>query len=262
MTPEERNKFYEKICRILGKRASSVKKVKKVKEDLYCWRWLVANSEFCVYLHGNDASEIGLVLFNQKILYSKLERDTSVEVVIKEAEIFAADHALRSVPMRFKGKYSDGHRAFRRHIGEYHAYKRTHPQLALAELKKAVSIQYEDHPKSDEYLTLLFAVDAAGEATLLETLALNKLILEMVVDNGFSDEVTELQREWVETDAQRIKALKAQGKNPNQQYFRFILRNDTSGQIYGDLEIAERLVENSELLKKIIKTRHVFDTRR
>ena len=223
MTPEKRNKFYKKICRILGKHASSVKKVKKVKEDLYCWRWLVANSEFCVYLHGNDAHEIGLVLFNQKILYSKLERDTSVEIVIKEAEIFADDHALRSVPMRFKGKYSDGHIAFNRHIGKYLEYKKTHPQLAFAVLKKAVSIQYEDHPKSYEHLTLLFAVDAAGEATLLETLALNKLILEMVVDNGFSDEVIELQRESVEKDAQRIKTLKAQGKNPNSQYFRFIL---------------------------------------
>ena len=92
----------------------------------------------------------------------------------------------------------------------------------MALQKKAVWIQYEGHPKSDEYVTLLFALDAAGEATLPQTLAGNKLVLEMVVDNDFSNEVIRLQRRSVERDEQRIEALKAEGKDLDGQYFRFI----------------------------------------
>ena len=113
------------------------------------------------------------------------------------------------IPMRLRGPYSEAEAAFWEHIDKYIQLKETHPALALAELKKAVWIQYEGHPKSDEYLTLLFELDTAGEATLPQTLAGNKLILEMVVDNGF----LWLQRRSVEKDEQRIKALKAEGKN-------------------------------------------------
>ena len=110
-----------------------------------------------------------------------------------------------------------------RHIEKYLQLKETHPALALEELKKAVWIQYEGHPKSHEYLILLFKLDTAGKATLPQTLAGNKLVLEMVVDNGFSDEKIRLQRRSVERDEQRIRALKAEGKDPDGQYFRFIL---------------------------------------
>ena len=127
------------------------------------------------------------------------------------------------IQMRLRGPYSETHTEFYEHIDKYLQLKKTNPALALAELKKAVWIQYEGHPKSHEYLTLLFEVDTAGEATLLETLALNKLILEMVVDNGFSGEVIRLQRRSVAKGEQRIKALKAEGKDPDGQYFRFIL---------------------------------------
>ena len=49
-----------------------------------------------------------------------------------------------------------------------------------------------------------------------------KLVLEMVVDNNFSNEIIRLQRGSVERDEQWIAALKAEGKDPNGQYFRFI----------------------------------------
>jgi hypothetical protein len=62
MTAREQNEFCQKIIQIIGTQP----RIKKVQEGLYCWRWIVANSEFCVYLHGNDVDEIGLVLFNQK----------------------------------------------------------------------------------------------------------------------------------------------------------------------------------------------------
>ena len=127
------------------------------------------------------------------------------------------------VPMRIRGPYSEVHAAFYEHIDKYIQFKERNPALALAELKEAVWIQYEGHPKSDEYVIRLFWLDAAGEATLPQTLALNKLILEMVVDNDFSDEIIRLQRRSVERDAQRIEALKAEGKDPDGQYFRFIL---------------------------------------
>jgi hypothetical protein len=127
------------------------------------------------------------------------------------------------IPMRLRGPYSEAEAAFWEHIDKYIQLKETHPALALAELKKAVWIQYEGHPKSDEYLTLLFELDTAGEATLPQTLAGNKLVLEMVVDNGFSDEDIRLQRRSVEEDERRIKALRAEGKDPDEQYFRFIL---------------------------------------
>ena len=74
-----------------------------------------------------------------------------------------------------------------------------------------------------EYLTLLFKLDTAGKATLPQTLTGNELVLEMVVDNGFSDEIIRLQRRSVKRDEQRIEALKAEGKDPDGQYFRFIL---------------------------------------
>ena len=115
------------------------------------------------------------------------------------------------------------HIAFWEHIYKYLQLKETHPALALEELKKAVWIQYEGHPKSHEYLILLFKLDTAGKATLPQTLTGNKLVLEMVVDNGFSDEEIRLQRRSVERDEQRIRALKAEGKDPDGQYFRFIL---------------------------------------
>ena len=126
------------------------------------------------------------------------------------------------IPMRLRGPYSETHAAFWEHIGKYLQLKKTNPALALAELKKAVSIQFEGHPKSDEYLTLLFELDIAGEATLPQTLEGNKLVLEMVVDNGFPNEDIRLQKRSVEKDEQRIKALKAEGKDPDGQYFRFI----------------------------------------
>ena len=72
-------------------------------------------------------------------------------------------------------------------------------------------------------MTLLFKLDTASEATLPQTLAGNKLVLEMIVDNGFPNEEIRLQRRSVEKDEQRIEALKAEGKDPDGQYFRFIL---------------------------------------
>ena len=133
------------------------------------------------------------------------------------------DDTILSIPMRLRGTYSEAHTAFWEHIYKYIQIKETNPALALAELKKAVEIQFEGHPKSDEYVTLLYALDTAGEATLTQTLAINKLVLEMVVDNNFSNEIIRLQRRSVEQDEQRIEALKAEGKDPDRQYFRYIL---------------------------------------
>ena len=127
------------------------------------------------------------------------------------------------IQMRLRGPYSETHTAFYEHIDKYLQLKKTNPALALAELKKAVWIQYEGHPKSDEYLSLLFGLDTVGKATLPQTLAGNKLVLEMIVDNGFPNEEIRLQRRSVAKDEQRIKALKAEGKDPDGQYFRFIL---------------------------------------
>ena len=127
------------------------------------------------------------------------------------------------IQMRLRGPYSETHTAFFEHIYKYLQFKERNPALAFAEMKKAVWIQYEGHPKSEEYLYLLFKLDAAGKATLPQTLAGNKLVLEMVVDNGFSDEDIRLQRRSVEEDERRIKALRAEGKDPDEQYFRFIL---------------------------------------
>ena len=127
------------------------------------------------------------------------------------------------IAMRIRGPYSEIHTAFYEHIEKYIQLKKTNPALALAELKKAVWIQYEGHPKSDENVTLLFKLDTASEATLPQTLAGNKLVLEMIVDNGFPNEEIRLQRRSVEKDEQRIEALKAEGKDPDGQYFRFIL---------------------------------------
>ena len=99
MTATEQNEFYKNLCRILGKQASSVK---RVQEGVYCWRWLVRQSEFCVYLHGNEAHELGLVFFNQKRLSSKKERNTTIDVIIQEARAFADDHSFKTPPPRPK----------------------------------------------------------------------------------------------------------------------------------------------------------------
>ena len=137
------------------------------------------------------------------------------------SESAVPEDSVLYIPMRLRGSYSD-HAAFWVHIDKYLQLKKTNPALALAELKKAVSIQFEGHPKSDEYLTLLFELDFAGKATLPQALAGNKLVLEMVADNGFPNEDIQLQRRSVERDEQRIKALRAEGKDPDGQYFRFI----------------------------------------
>ena len=133
------------------------------------------------------------------------------------------EDSILLIDIRLRGPYSETHTAFWEHIYKYLQLKETHPALALEELKQAVWIQYEGHPKSYEYLILLFKLDTAGKATLPQTLAGNKLVLEMVVDNGFSDEIIRLQRRSVKIDEQRIEALKAEGKDPDRQYFRFIL---------------------------------------
>ena len=135
------------------------------------------------------------------------------------SESAVPEDSILLIDIRLRGP----HAAFWEHIEKYLQLKETNPALALEELKKAVWIQYEGHPKSDEYLTLLFELDTAGKATLPQTLAGNKLVLEMIVDNGFSDENIRLQRRSVERDEQRIEALKAEGKDPDGQYFRFIL---------------------------------------
>ena len=139
------------------------------------------------------------------------------------SESAVPEDTILYVPMRLRGPYSEVHTAFYEHIEKYIQFKETNPALALAELKEAVAIQYEGHPKSHEYVIRLFSLNAAGEATLPQALALNKLILEMVVDNDFPNEIIRLQRGSVERDTQRIKDLKAEGKNPDAQYFRFIL---------------------------------------
>ena len=138
------------------------------------------------------------------------------------SESVVPEDTILWIPMRLRGPYSETHTAFYEHIEKYLQLKETHPALALEELKKAVWIQYEGHPKSHEYLILLFKLDAAGKATLPQTLAGNKLVLEMVVDNDFTNEVIRLQRRSVEIDEQRIQALKAEDKDPDGQYFRFI----------------------------------------
>ena len=124
--------------------------------------------------------------------------------------------------MRLRGPYSETHTAFYQHIDKYLQLKEKNPALALEELKKAVSIQYEEHPKSHEYLILLFKLHAAGKATLPQTLTGNKLVLEMMVDNGFSAEIIRLQKRSVAKDEQRIQILKDEGKDPDEHYFRFI----------------------------------------
>ena len=139
------------------------------------------------------------------------------------SESAVPEDSVLLIQIRLRGPYSETHTAFYEHIEKYLQLKETHPALALEELKKAVWIQYEGHPKSYEYLILLFKLDTAGKATLPQTLAGNKLVLEMIVDNGFSDEKIRLQRRSVERDEQRIEALKAEGKDPDGQYFRFIL---------------------------------------
>ena len=138
------------------------------------------------------------------------------------SESSVPEDTVLNIPMRLRGTYSEAHTAFYEHIDKYIQIKETNPALALAELKKAIEIQFEGHAKSDEYVTLLFALDAAGEGTLPQTLAINKLVLEMVVDNNFSNEIIRLQRRSVERDEQWIAALKAEGKDPDEQYFRFI----------------------------------------
>ncbi len=137
------------------------------------------------------------------------------------SESAVPEDSILLIDIRLRGPYSE-HAAFWEHIDKYLQLKKTNPTLALEELKKAVSIQFEGHPKSDEYLTLLFELDLAGEATLPQTLTGNKLVLEMMVDNGFPNEDIRLQRRSVERDEQRIKALKEEGKDPDRQYFRFI----------------------------------------
>ena len=138
------------------------------------------------------------------------------------SESAVPEDSVLLIQMRLRGPYSETHTAFYEHIDKYLQLKETNPALALEELKIAVWIQYEGHPKSYEYLILLFKLDTAGKATLPQTLAGNKLVLEMVVDNGFSDEIIRLQRRSVEKVEQRIQALKAEGKDPDGQYFRFI----------------------------------------
>ena len=105
MTATEQNEFYKNLCRILGKQASSVK---RVQEGVYCWRWLVRQSEFCVYLHGNEAHELGLVFFNQKRLSSKKERNTTIDVIIQEARAFADDHSFKLHPPTKKCRFCSG----------------------------------------------------------------------------------------------------------------------------------------------------------
>ena len=62
MTARAQNEFCQKIIQIIGTQP----RIKKAQEGLYWWRWQVKDSEFCVYLHGNEVNEIGLVLFNEK----------------------------------------------------------------------------------------------------------------------------------------------------------------------------------------------------
>ena len=135
------------------------------------------------------------------------------------SESAVPEDTVLNIAIRTRGPHAA---AFYEHIDKYIQLKETHPALAFVELKKAVLIQYEGHPKSEEYLILLFNLDTAGRATLPQTLAGNELVLEMIVDQGFPNEVIQLQRKSVERDAQRIKALKTEGKDPDEQYFRFI----------------------------------------
>ena len=105
------------------------------------------------------------------------------------------ENIILSIPMRLQGTYSETHTAFYEHIDKYLQCKETYPVLAL---------------------------DTAGVAILPQTLAGNKLVLEMVVDNDFTNGVILLQRRSIERDEQRIETLKADGKEPEKQIFRFI----------------------------------------
>ena len=92
--------------------------------------------------------------------------------------------------MRLRGPYSEAHTAFYEHIDKYIQIKDNESSVSVSGAQEShirYSLRVMRSPTN--MWIWLFALDAAGEATLPQTLAINKLVLEMVVDNnGFPNE--------------------------------------------------------------------------
>ena len=107
-------------------------------------------------------------------------------------------------------------------IAKYIELKDTDPAGALTALKEASRILYDGHPKSEAYAELLFEMDSAGVYTLPQALTLNTLLLEIATDKKYPKEIIEHQNEAIADIEADIQALKAEGKDPDEETFKFI----------------------------------------
>ena len=104
----------------------------------------------------------------------------------------------------------------REHLNKYLELKETNPDAALEALKTASSVLHDNHPKSDEYAKLLFDMDTAGVATLLQILAIDEILLEIAIDNDYGQELIQHQKEAIQETKERIEELEMDGIDPDE----------------------------------------------
>ena len=139
------------------------------------------------------------------------DTDTEEPTLIPEVppeEVVGAENTLEALKAREV--------ASREHLNKYLELKETDPDAALEALKTAASVLHDNHPKSDAYAKLLFDMDTAGVATLSQILAIDEILLEIAIDNHYGQELIQHQKEMLQKTKERIKALKREGKDPDE----------------------------------------------
>ena len=106
--------------------------------------------------------------------------------------------------------------ASREHLNKYLELKETDLDAAFEALKVAAAVLHDNHPKSDEYAKLLFDMDTAGVATLPQVLAIDEIFLEIAIDNRYSHELIQHQKEAIKETKERIDELKKDGIDPDE----------------------------------------------
>ena len=129
-------------------------------------------------------------------------------VILNTDAVITTDKRIEALTAEERGK------KFIAHAKKYLQLKDKSPKAALIELKKAAAYSWWNHPLSEEWAELIFRIDIAGEASIMDMIQRVELELQMAKDRSpYKEQVPYL--EGLLEDWQERKALaEANGQNP------------------------------------------------
>lgn len=102
------------------------------------------------------------------------------------------------------------------HLKKYLELKERIPKAAYAELRKSADLTWWGHPLAEEWAHLVFRIDKAGKASIMDMIQRNELELQMAKDRSpYKEQVTYLEGH-VQFWKGKKELAEAEGRNPKE----------------------------------------------